>query len=133
MIAVDASALSAFLLKEPGWKRLATYLADAVSVDHIVKEVANAIWKACVVRKIISETDAVRLYGLLDSMINVNIVIEPEEDYIEEALRMALEHRITVYDAIYLALAKEKNVPLLTLDEKQAQTARKLGIETINA
>lgn len=133
MIAVDASALSAFLLKEPGWKRLAPYLADAVSVDHIVKEVANAIWKACVVRKIISETDAVRLYGLLDSMINVNIVIEPEEDYIEEALRMALEHRITVYDALYLALAKEKNIPLLTLDEKQAQTARKLGIETINA
>ncbi|ALL00343.1 hypothetical protein Pyrde_0293 [Pyrodictium delaneyi] len=132
MIAVDASALSAFILKEPGWKKLALYLVNAVSVDHIIKEVTNAIWKACAVKKIISETDAVKLYKILDSMINVNIVIEPEEKYVEKALRIALGHRITVYDALYLALAREKNLPLLTLDEKQSSVAKELGIEVIH-
>lgn len=123
---VDITALSAFILKEPGWKKLAPYLVDAVSVGHIIKEVTNAIWKACTVKKVISETDAVKLYKILDNMINVNIVIDPEEKYVEKALRIALRHRITIYDALYLALAREKNL-LLTLDEKQSSVAGELG------
>ena len=43
---VDASALSAFLLREEGWRDLSGYLACAVAPDHVVKEVANAVWKA---------------------------------------------------------------------------------------
>jgi len=133
VIVVDASALAAFLLKEPGWRRLAKYLVNAVSVDHVVKEVANAIWKAYALRSMVGEADALRLYQLLSSMVGVNIVVEPEERYVENALRIAMEHKVTVYDALYLALAREKNLPLLTLDKRQAQVARRLGIELVNA
>ncbi|WFO74819.1 type II toxin-antitoxin system VapC family toxin [Desulfurococcaceae archaeon MEX13E-LK6-19] len=132
MIVVDASALSAFILKEPGWRALSKYLINSVSVDHIVKEVTNSIWKACVLKKIMSINEALKLYMIMSSMIGVNIVLEPEDKYIEKALKIALNHKITVYDALYLALAKEKNLPLLTLDEKQAQVAERLGIEIIH-
>ena len=40
---VDASALSAFVLREEGWRNLAGYLANAVAPDHVVVEVANAV------------------------------------------------------------------------------------------
>ena len=46
MIVVDASLLAAFVLGEPGWERLASYVRGSCSVDHVVKEVANAIWKS---------------------------------------------------------------------------------------
>lgn len=43
VIVVDASALAAFLLKEPGWERLARYIEHSISVDMAAKEVANTI------------------------------------------------------------------------------------------
>lgn len=132
MIAVDASALSAFILKEPGWKELSSYIANSISVDHIVKEVSNSIWKACVVERIIDMGQALKLYGILKSLVGTNVLIEPEERYIEGALKIALESGITVYDALYIALAKGKGLPLLTLDGGQAEVAERLKIETIH-
>ncbi len=132
MIVVDASALAAFILKEPGWKTLAKHLVYAYSVDHVVKETANAIWKAAV-RKAVGEEEAMRLYRLLARMIGKNIILEPEGDYVEKALEIALKHKVTVYDALYIALAEEKNLPLLTLDEKQARTAEELGVRIVKA
>jgi len=43
---IDASALSRFILKEERWRRVVNYLISAISVDHVVKEVSNAIWKS---------------------------------------------------------------------------------------
>ncbi len=132
MIVIDASALAAFLLKEPIWKELAEYLKYAVSIDHIVKEVANTIWKAHMLRRIIDANNAIRLYRILLSMMDVNILIEAENKYMDEAFKIALKHNITVYDALYIALAKRKNLPLLTLDKKQARIAKKLGIHVVS-
>ena len=131
MIVVDASALAAFVLKEPGWKELSRYLVNSISVDHIVKEVSNSIWRACIVKKVIDVEQALKLYGILKSLIGANILLEPEERYVGEAFKLALKNGITVYDALYVALAKEKRLPLLTLDEGQAKAAEKLKIETI--
>jgi len=130
VIVVDASALSAFILKEPGWRALSEYLMNSISIDHVTKEVANAIWKAYIGR-VIGAEQARRLYSLMKSMIGVNVVLEPEEKYLDRTLEIALEHKVTIYDALYIALARESNIPLLTLDEKQAQVARKLNITVL--
>jgi predicted nucleic acid-binding protein len=42
-----------------------------------------------------------------------------------------LDYGLTVYDALYIALAKEKKLPLLTLDERQREAALAFGVETI--
>ncbi len=132
MIVVDASALSAFILKEPGWERLAPYLIDSISVDHVVKEVVNTIWKACKVRKYISVDDALRFYEVLNLLIDKNILLEPENEYMKTSLEIALNYNITVYDALYIALAVEKNLPILTLDKKQSRVAKDLGIRVFS-
>jgi predicted nucleic acid-binding protein len=47
---------------------------------------------------------------------------------LEGAFTLSITYGITVYDALYVALALERNLPLLTLDEKQKRVATTLGI-----
>jgi len=65
-------------------------------------------------------------------MLNKNIFIGSQEKYLDKALEIALKYKITVYDSLYIALANEKNMPLLTLDEEQVNVAKKIGIEVIH-
>jgi len=127
VIAVDASAIAAFILKEPGWRRLARHLTYSVTVDLAAEEAANAIWKAYRLRGLVDREAALKLYRLL----GVNVLPEPGERYLDTAFTVALDHGLTVYDALYVALALEKGLPLLTLDEKQARVAEKLGVRVV--
>lgn len=43
-------------------------------------------------------------------------------------LALAMAHGLTAYDAVYLALARERELPLATLDQKLAQAARLEGV-----
>ena len=101
-------------------------------MDLAVKEVSNAIWKDYAVRKLIDYETALALFKIMSLLVGVNVVLEPEEKYIEEAFKIALKTDITVYDALYIALAKSKNLPLLTLDVKQRKTAEATGVKTIS-
>ena len=55
------------------------------------------------------------------------IVLENELKYLDRAFEIALEHGLTVYDALYVAQA-EKLGELLTSDEEQGEVASALGI-----
>ena len=132
MIVVDSSVLAAFIRKEPGWERLVDYVKNSVSMDLAVKEVSNAIWKDYAVRKLIDYETALALFKIMSQLVGVNVVLEPEEKYIEEAFKIALKTDITVYDALYIALAKSKNLSLLTLDVKQRKTAEATGVKTVS-
>lgn len=131
MIVVDASLLAAFIRKEPGWEKLTEYLKLCVTVDLALKEALNAVWKDVVVRKTMSINVATQLMKILLSMVGVNIDVEPETKYLPKAFEIALKTGITVYDALYVALAMEKKLPLATLDEKQAKAAQTVGVKVI--
>ena len=131
MRVVDASVLAAFTRKEPEWERLAEVVKMCVTVDLAMKEVLNTIWRDYYVRRTISLDTAMRLQQVLSSMIGINILVEPEDKYVSRAFEIALKTGATVYDALYIALALEKNTPLVTLDEKQAKAAETLGVKTI--
>lgn len=51
----------------------------------------------------------------------------------DEVLVLARRHRLSVYDAAYLELARRENVPLATLDQKLADAARAEGVAVIGA
>ncbi|HDM91918.1 MAG TPA: PIN domain-containing protein [Candidatus Korarchaeota archaeon] len=131
MIVVDASALAAFVLREEGWEELSKYMARAASVDNVVKEVSNAIWKASCLRGFISARDAVRAYMLLRSLVDKNITLYGSLEFLSDALEISLQYKISIYDSLYLALALKKRARLLTLDERQADVAKRLGIEVL--
>ena len=131
MIVIDASTLSKYLLKEENWREVKKYLIMGVySVDHIVKEVSNAIWKHSVFFNRITKDNAILLYKQLKRMLEEEILIlDPENLYIDKALEISLNYKITFYDSIYLAQAL-KYGELLTSDQKQAEISKKLNIKT---
>ena len=131
MIVIDASALVAFFLREEGWENLKPYMKTGFSVDHVVKEFYNAVWKATYLLKTLDYESARKVLELFNSYIKNNLILELEEKYIDKALNIALEAGITLYDSLYIALALDKKTPLLTLDEKQRDTAPKLGVKVL--
>jgi predicted nucleic acid-binding protein len=131
VIVVDASATVAFFLREEGWRDIAPYMRRGVSVDHLIKEFYNAVWKSLYLKKLPGLESAQRILQLFKSYVEKNIIIEPEEKYMDKAFEISVEDHITIYDALYIALAINKKLPLLTLDEKQRHTALKLSIEVL--
>jgi predicted nucleic acid-binding protein len=112
-----------FILKEEGWNKIADFLkAGTISVDLVIKETVNAIWKR-VMRKEISLEDAKRMFEAMKGILNKAVIIENEMDHIDEAFKISIKQNITVYDSLYIALAKKKKLELLTADEMQAQVA----------
>jgi len=131
VIVIDASALVKFLLREDGWEKIEEILreGECVSLDHIVKEAANAIWRRAVITKEESPEDALnRLKALINLIRENTLTLHNEIDYIEEAFNIAISNHITVYDALYIAQAVVNKAVLVTSDKKQASVAARLGI-----
>lgn len=130
MIVIDASALAKYILHEEGWEEVSRYvrkMKPLYSIDHVLKEVVNAVWKHTMKNIILPEI-AIQLYGSLEKLAKSQvIVLEDELTYMRRAVEIALRYGITIYDALYIAQA-EKYGELLTSDEKQGSIARRLGI-----
>ncbi|WP_258084426.1 type II toxin-antitoxin system VapC family toxin [Thermococcus thermotolerans] len=128
MIAIDASVLAKYILLEPGWEQVEELLLkDVISLDYALVEVSNALWKHHVLYGRISREEFERRSRVIDAIPNV-VVLENGVEYLPPARGIALEHKITVYDALYIAQAL-KYGKLATSDEKQGEIAKKLGIE----
>lgn len=128
---IDASSLTKYVLREKGWDEVRRVLEEeSVSVDHVLKEVANAIWKKAVILRLESIEVAWKRYQALRKLVEGNIIVlDNELNLLEEAFRIALENHITIYDALYIAQALSLNATLVTSDKKQAQVAEKLGVK----
>ncbi|MEM2203954.1 MAG: type II toxin-antitoxin system VapC family toxin [Sulfolobales archaeon] len=130
MIVIDGSALVKYLLYEDGWEEISKYIREMrplVTIDHALKEIANGIWKHRKLYSVISNDKIIMLYrGFLELVRTGVIIVEPEDGYIVEALEIALNHDISVYDSLYISLAL-KYGELLTCDAKQADVASRLG------
>ncbi|MCC6046020.1 MAG: type II toxin-antitoxin system VapC family toxin [Ignisphaera sp.] len=132
MIVIDASALAKFIFKEEGWERVYKILSTRViSVDHIVKEVANAIWKHSSIHKTYLDV-ALKEFQLLKKIIDEKLVLlESELKYLDKAFEIAIQNSIPVYDALYIAQAITHNIPLATSDKRQAEIAEKLKVQVV--
>ncbi|MGH8935821.1 MAG: type II toxin-antitoxin system VapC family toxin [Acidimicrobiia bacterium] len=94
--------------------------------DLCVLEVANALRK-----RYLSDQRFTR--GHLDEAVEDMSLLQPvligAASLVMHALRYA--HRLTMYDAAYVAVADLRRLPLCTLDEDLAATARAEGVEVL--
>ncbi len=51
-----------------------------------------------------------------------------EGDLLVRALQIGLEHKLAIYDSVYIALAEKHNLPLITADARQAAAAQQVGV-----
>ncbi len=131
MIVIDASTLAKFVLREEGWEEVAEYLkAGTLSVDHVIKEVANAVWRRFKQGAVSLEGAKIMLNAL--KMVSEGATkVEGELTYLDRAVEIAFNRDITIYDSLYVAMAKEKGLKLLTSDETQASVATAESVATI--
>jgi predicted nucleic acid-binding protein len=110
---------------------LANYIKNVIAVDLIVKEVSNVLWKDYYVRKSVDKDTVFELYRLMKFLLGVNILLENEEKYLDDAFEIAILTGVSIYDSLYIAQAKKNKLPLITLDMKQKEAAEKVGVKVI--
>ena len=135
MIVVDSSAFTRFLIKEEGWEKLIPYLdpdAEPCSVDLLIVETANAIWKYVERFKRIDEDQGLNLLERVMRLVEEGVLrLESASSYLRRALEISLRYGLTVYDSLFIAQARSLDVKLVTSDRKQVEVAQDLGVETI--
>jgi predicted nucleic acid-binding protein len=68
--------------------------------------------------------------AFLRNLARLSIVIDRSPDE-APLLELARQHRLSVYDAAYLELAKRERLPLATLDGELAEAARAEGVALV--
>jgi predicted nucleic acid-binding protein len=129
VIVIDSSVLVKLLSREEGWKEARRLVAEgSMTVDLAIKEVANALWK-----KILrDEVDLQTVLEIVSDLSSGNVVkLVSQEDLMRDALELAVKTRITVYDALFIALAKKTGLRLATADREQARAAEQAGVEVV--
>jgi predicted nucleic acid-binding protein len=127
---IDSSTLAKFLLRESGWERVKGILTGKpYTLDLAVKEVANAIWRRVTLMGDVSLEKAPVILGDLLELKRVALRVEPQDPYLGQALRIAIENRVTVYDSLFIAQALAKKAALTTSDERQGRVAARLNVK----
>ena len=128
---LDASAWLRLFLSDgpavPGLEQAAQEVeigtASFVAPELIVVEAGHALLRK-VRRKQIRQVDWPDLW---QDLRRVPIDLLSADPHIDEALALALRHNLSVYDALYLAVALHVGAKLFTADEQLAKAARAAG------
>jgi len=121
VIVVDASVLVKVVLKEPGWDEIELD-SNTATLDYALVEGMNAIWKAIRRGRIAEETGKTLIAVL--KLIGSGMLTFEAQNFFERGLEIALKENVTIYDALYIALAEALKAELLTADEKQYYAAK---------
>ena len=88
--------------------------------DLLLYELANAL-------KYNPSFDANDVSDALTSIFDMDVdIVTPIPEIINSAVTLAFEHNITVYDAFYIALAKETELTFITADRRLYERVRDL-------
>lgn len=97
-------------------------IADICAPSLIVLEVANALWKATKLHRILEEDAHEALKTLDDLGITLH---EPNWTEVSRGLNIASKLDLTIYDASYLFLSEKIKAQLITADDKLFEKAKK--------
>lgn len=117
---IDASVGVKLFVREDGTdlvESIFTGLGDEPPIrlyvpDLFYIECANILWKY--VRRF--NYPAAEAYSNLSDLFRLRLDAVTTSDLLEDALALAVEHSLSVYDACYVALAILLELPLLTAD-----------------
>jgi predicted nucleic acid-binding protein len=121
---IDSSALIKYIAKEESWEKVEEHLKEGcITLDLAIKETANALVKKALKNEVNSET-AKEIINYLPRIVRIT----PQNEHFSKALEIAIKNKMAIYDALFTALSVNRNIPLLTSDEKQAKTSREYGV-----
>lgn len=133
MVVIDTSIAFKWVREEDtrhlSLELLHQYLSGKEQVivpDLLLYELANALSS----KTKLTMKDIEQAWGLFADF-NVPI-FNPTPDFLQKCLRFAKKYQVTVYDASYAILAKEKKCVLFTGDEKFVQQVNLPYVKNLN-
>lgn len=94
--------------------------------DFAMYEVVNAVWKREVLLKNLPTDSATILAAFFDFVESEGVIFAVvDKTTMRSAYTLAVRTRTPVYDAVFVALARELGVELKTFDKRQAEIYRK--------
>jgi predicted nucleic acid-binding protein len=90
-------------------------LKSSYSVILARYELGNVIWKETMLHKTFSVAEARRLIAFIDKIMETMVLLHPP---IEEVFSIAVNFRLSYYDASYVYCAQNTNSVLITEDAK---------------
>ena len=101
-----------------------TGFASFAAPELVVVEAGHALLRK-VRRRLIRQADWLNLW---QDIRRVPINLLSVDEHIDTALELALRHNLSVYDALYLAVAVHLGAKLFTADDALAKAARAAGV-----
>jgi len=124
---IDSSSVAKLVNREENSEAVEEALrGGCVSLELCVKETGNSLWKR-VHRGLLDPRKAGSVFR--EFVASRPFAVAEQQDLYASAFKAAVSYDLTVYDALFLALAKEKGLPLVTSDPSQADAAKKMGLE----
>lgn len=130
---IDTSALIKFVLPEDHSDTARNLIEQHISSvlelsapEYILVEAANVLWKRVSRNDLLIGEAAQAMHELR----RVDLVLIPESQLLDDALLLAAEINIAVYDALFCVLAQRQQAPLITAD---LPLVRRLGSSPIQA
>ena len=119
-----------FFDKEP-----AKYYQYAKEVQHSfesAKAIVPPLWQTEVMNVLVTAQKSSKI-NLSESLSFLNLlkslpieIMPVKQD--SEVIHLSMEFDLTAYDATYLALALQNNIPIASLDQKLLKAAKKAGV-----
>ena len=125
---VDSSVFVRYLTREEGWEETEKYLEWPVTLALALKEVANAL-RTKTLSGDVNPDDAKLMIARIASMVR----LVDQGDFLVDSYQVAVDNRITVYDALFIVAALRSGEDLVTCDDQQAVVARALGVNVRTA
>jgi len=120
----DASALVNIIVSRAGEALDVTKGRDIL--DLTVYEAGNSLWKLNVIHKKLDAEEAASLLLVVAKLSKHMDVLGVSQLDLASVLGLAVQERISFYDAAYLHAAKERGLELITDDAKLKKVASKL-------
>ena len=122
---IDASVAIKWVIEEAGSDHAAALLdgRPLLAPDLLMPECANILWKKAT-RGEVSNDEAAMAADLLGA---VCVELVPMRGFLAAATRLALELGHPAYDCFYLALAVDRDVPMITADGRFVAALRRHG------
>ncbi len=127
-LVIDASVLIKFYIPEILSDRAERLLAkvekkeiDLLAPDLIYPEAGNILWK----KQRLKELTRPEVEEITDAILLLPLKIEASKSLLTVAVDMAIAYGMTVYDALYLSLAKVYETTMITADRKLVEALAK--------
>lgn len=122
---LDASILVQTIVRER-YTDIALKLVGGLKAIHVPTLALYEVGNALVIlthKNLITKEDAVRKFNSVSSIPTLN----KQEATLSKAMEVAIELKVTLYDASYLVLSLEAEAPLITADRELYEKGRAMA------